>query len=122
MKSAEPYIFVDNCLEVMEYYRNLFGGELSNIQQSEDGKCLHAELIFGKSIIHFSDTFGQTVQGDNVRIALECESEEEIQRVYNSLKVDGKIMYELHETPWGALHTNLVDQFGIGWLLSYHLR
>ncbi len=119
MKSASPYIFVDNCLEVIEFYRNLFDGEIANVQKSEDGKCLHAELTVGRTIIHFSDTFGQTTQGDNVRISLECDSEEEIRRVYQSLIVDGKITYELHDTPWGALHANLVDQFGIGWLLSY---
>ncbi|RUL50785.1 VOC family protein [Lysinibacillus antri] len=119
MKSAAPYIFVDNCLEVMSFYRNLFGGEMMNIQESEDGKCLHAELTVGQSVIHFSDTFGETKLGDNIRIALECESEEEIQRVYTSLIVDGNIIYELHDTSWGALHANVIDQFGIGWLLSY---
>lgn len=119
MKSASPYIFVDNCLEVIEFYRNLIGGEILNVQKSEDGKCLHAELTVGTSIIHFSDTFGQTQQGNNVRISLECDSEEEIRRVYQSLIVDGNITYELQDTPWGAVHANLVDQFGIGWLLSY---
>jgi hypothetical protein len=31
----------------MEYYRGLFGGEVTNIQKSEHGKCLHAELHLG---------------------------------------------------------------------------
>ncbi|HWL24922.1 MAG TPA: VOC family protein [Ureibacillus sp.] len=119
MKSASPYIFVDNCLEVIEFYRNLVNGEIRDVQTREDGKCLHAELIVGSSVIHFSDTFGQTSQGDNVRISLDCDSEEEIRRVYQSLIVDGKITYELQDTPWGALHANVVDQFGIGWLLNY---
>ncbi|KGR79919.1 VOC family protein [Ureibacillus manganicus] len=119
MKSASPYVFVDNCLEVIEFYRNILDGLIQNVQESEDGKCLHAELEVGASIIHFSDTFGQTQQGDNVRISLEFDSEEEIRRVYQSLIVDGEITHELQDTPWGALHANLVDQFGIGWLLSY---
>ncbi|MFK9091056.1 VOC family protein [Bacillus salipaludis] len=119
MKSASPYVFIDNCIEVMEYYQNLFGGEIRNVQKSGDGKCLHAELQLGNSIIHFSDTFGNTHEGDNVRISLECDSEEEIRRVYDTLSQSGKITVQLQNTFWGAIHANVVDKFGIGWLLNF---
>jgi PhnB protein len=119
MKSASSYIFEDNCLNVMEYYKELFRGEIKNIQKTGDGKCLHAELHLGNGIIHFSDTFGKTHEGDNVRVNLECESEEEIRRVYHSLSKAGKITAELQDTFWGAIHANLVDQYGIGWLLNF---
>ncbi|HCG4536609.1 TPA: VOC family protein [Salmonella enterica subsp. enterica serovar Typhi str. AG3] len=119
LRSANPYIFVENCVEIIEYYRNILNGEIRNVQQTEDGKCLHAELVVGDSIIHFSDDFGKTKQGDNVRVSLECESEEEITRIYNDLSVSGIVTVELQETFWGALHANLVDQFGVGWLLNY---
>ncbi|MFJ7725109.1 VOC family protein [Neobacillus sp. NPDC097160] len=119
MKSASPYVFIDNCKEVMEFYQNLFGGEITNVQKSGDGKCLHAELHLGSSIIHFSDTFGNTHEGDNVRISLECDSEEEIRRVYDTLSQSGKITAPLQDTFWGAIHANVVDHFGIGWLLNY---
>ena len=119
MKSASPYIFVENCLEIIEYYRNILGGEIRNTQQSEDGKCLHAELIVGESVIHFSDDFGKTKKGDNVRVSIECDSDEEIRRIYNDLSVSGDVTVELQETSWGALHANLIDQFGVGWLLNY---
>ena len=118
MRSASLYVFVENCLEVIEFYRNIFNGEIKNIQQNDEGKCLHAELSFGSSCIYFSDTFGQVQKGDNVRISLECESEEEIRRVYQSLVVDGRINFEIQPTSWGALHANVVDQFGVGWLLN----
>jgi PhnB protein len=120
MKSASPYIFVDNCQDVMEYYQGLYGGEIINIQKNDDGKCLHAELHVGNSTIHFSDTFGKIHEGDNVRVSLECESEEEIRRVYESLSIGAQtITAPLQDTFWGAIHANLVDQFGIGWLLNY---
>ena len=119
MRGASPYIFVENCLEIIEYYRNILSGDIRNVQQNDDGKCLHAELVVGDSIIHFSDDFGKTKQGDNVRVSLECESEEEITRIYNDLSVSGNVTVELQDTSWGALHANLVDQFGVGWLLNY---
>lgn len=118
MKSASPYILVDNCLEVIEFYRNILNGLIQNVQESGDGKCLHAELAVGDNILHFSDVFEQTKQGDNVRIYLQFESEEEIKRVYQSLIVDGKITDELQNTQ-GPLQAKLVDQFGVGWVLHY---
>ncbi|WP_228550273.1 VOC family protein [Salinibacillus xinjiangensis] len=58
MKSASPYIFTENCKEVMEYYQHLLGGEVKNIQMSDgiegfegqEGKVLHAELHLGESV------------------------------------------------------------------------
>jgi PhnB protein len=119
MKSASPYVFIDNCQNVMEYYQSIFGGDITNIQNKDDGRCLHAELHLGDSIIHFSDTFGKILEGDNVRITLECESEEEIRKVYDAVINEGKITAPLQDTFWGAIHANVVDKFGIGWLLNY---
>lgn len=127
MKSANPYIFIGNCREKVEYYQNLFGGQIKNVQLSDgiemfkgqEGKILHAELHLGKSVIHFSDIFGSVNKGDNVKITLEFESEDEMRRVYNSLIVDGHASVELQETFWGALHANVTDKNGIGWLLNF---
>ncbi|MFJ8237119.1 VOC family protein [Ureibacillus sp. NPDC094379] len=119
MKSANPYIFVDQCVEAMTYYKDLFNGKVMNLQLDDTGKCFYGELHIGESIIHFSDTFGKTDTGNQVRISLECESEEEIQKVYKSLSEGATITVPLQQTFWGALHANLIDQFGIGWLLNY---
>lgn len=120
MKSARPYILVDNCLEVIEFYRNILNGLIQNVEESEDGKCLHAELVVGNNVIHFSDAFEHTKQGDNGRIYLEFESEEDIKRAYQSLIVDGKITEELQDTQ-GTLQAKLVDQFGVSWVLRHEM-
>lgn len=127
MKSANPYLFIGNCKEKLEYYQNLLGGEIKNVQLSDgiemfkgqEGKILHAELHLGESVIHFSDIFGSVNKGDNVKITLEFESEDEMRKVYNSLIVDGHASVELQETFWGALHANITDKNGIGWLLNF---
>lgn len=80
---------------------------------------LHAELHLGESIIHFSDIFGSVSNGDNVKITLEFETEDEIRKVYNALLVDGQTSLELQETFLGALHANVTDKNGVGWLLNY---
>jgi PhnB protein len=127
MKSANPYLFVDHCKEVIEYYQSIFGGEIKNVQLADgiemfkghEGKYLHVELHLGESIIHFSDVFGSVTNGDNVKITLEFENEAEIRRVYASLIADGHASLELQDTFWGAIHANVTDKYGIGWLLNY---
>ncbi|TWI58049.1 VOC family protein [Halalkalibacter nanhaiisediminis] len=127
MIKANPYLFVENCEEVIEYYRDILKGKIKNVQKADgmeafkehEGKYLHAELHLGESIIHFSDIFSEVTKGDNVKITLECHSEDEIKRVYQSLLEGGQVSVELQETFWGALHANVTDKYGIGWLLNY---
>lgn len=111
----------------LNYYQEVLGGEIKNVQLADDvemfkgheGKCLHAELHLGNSIIHFSDPFGRVEKGDHVKITIEFDSEEEIRKVYQSLVADGQAILELQDTFWGALHANVIDKYGIGWLLNY---
>ncbi|WP_246943362.1 VOC family protein [Bacillus pinisoli] len=127
MKSANPYVFIEDCQAALEYYQYILGGEIKNIQLADEmemfkgheGKVLHAELHLGNSIIHFSDLFAPVQKGNQIRISLECDSEEEIKSVYQKLITDGQILIELKETFWGALHANITDKFGISWLLNF---
>ncbi|MBM7571511.1 VOC family protein [Aquibacillus albus] len=127
MKSVTPYLFIENCKEAMEYYQGIFDGEIKNVQLADgiemfkghEGKILHAELHLGESVVHFSDIFGSVKKGDNVKITLEFESEDEIRKTYRSLITDGHASVELQETFWGALHANITDKNGIGWLLNF---
>ncbi|WP_308017603.1 VOC family protein [Alkalihalobacillus deserti] len=81
MKSANPYLFIENCKEEMKFYQGIFGGGIKNVQLADgiemfkdhEDKILHAELHLGESVIHFSDTFGSVNKGDNVKITLELE-------------------------------------------------
>lgn len=127
MISANPYLVMENCKEAMAFYAEVLNGEIKNVQLADniemfkghEGKVLHGELHVGNSIIHFNDVFGNVTKGDNVRITLELESEDEIKQVYDRLLAGGTAQLELQETFWGALHANLTDKYGICWLLNY---
>jgi PhnB protein len=127
MISASTYIFIEDCKENLEYYQGIFGGEIKNVQLTDEvemfkehkGKVLHAELHLGESVIHFSDVFGSVTLGNNVKVSLEFEKEVDIRRVYNSLLVNGYASVELQDTFWGALHGNVTDKNGIGWILNF---
>ncbi|WP_286133402.1 hypothetical protein [Bacillus sp. AFS096315] len=52
MKNISPHIYVENCKEELEYYKQIFGGEIKNTQTGDgmemfkghEGKYIHAEL------------------------------------------------------------------------------
>ncbi|MFC2949332.1 VOC family protein [Virgibacillus sediminis] len=127
MKSATPYIFIENCKQEMKYYQRILGGEIKNVHLADgiamfkghEGKVLHGELHFKDCIIHFSDIFESVSIGDQVKVCLEFDSEKEIRRVYRSFLDGGHAAPALQSTFWGALHANVTDKNGIGWLLNY---
>ncbi|MEH6940975.1 VOC family protein [Bacillus sp. JJ722] len=124
----KPYIFVDNCKEAMDYYKEIFRGEVKNVTLADgkagfvghEGKILHAQLQVGNNLIHFSDSFNdEMVQGNQMKILLEIEEEAEIKRIYEALKENSDIHIELQEMFWGATHASLTDYNGISWVLNY---
>ncbi|RDU35949.1 hypothetical protein DRW41_15250 [Neobacillus piezotolerans] len=120
MKSASPYVLVDNCQEAIEFYQGILGGEVKVLNEHA-GNLLHAELHFGNgSYIHFAFKFKQEpVPGDMVKIILTCDSEEEIKNVYNALSEGGKVTVELQDTFFGAIHGQVTDKNGVNWAMNY---
>lgn len=68
-----------------------------------------------------SDSFpGSGVEvGNNISLALEFESEEEIQNVYDRFSQDGTVLMELQDTFWGAKYAKVKDPYGVIWDLNY---
>ncbi|MCL2056942.1 MAG: VOC family protein [Oscillospiraceae bacterium] len=129
MKQIVPEIYVMNCGEALDFYRGVFGGDIRNLQTSDNnalfrhapGKVVHAELhVNNKCIFYFSDIFNEK-RGKlgNVSLMLHMETEEEIGRVYAALSNRGHIGMELRETMTGALHAIVTDRYGAPWSLNY---
>lgn len=128
MKRIIPEIYVNNCKEALEYYKEIFGGEIKNVQMSDgiemfkglEGKVIHSELhINNDCIMYFVDVLqGEKEVGDN-HLLLELDSEEEINRIYQALSKDGSITFKLQKTFWGAFHAVLTDCYGNTWGLNY---
>lgn len=123
MKKITPDIALVDCGEKLEYYRELFGGEISNLHNTPDGKVMHAELVIKPDcVLYFHDKFLHSeIKYGSVVLVLEMESEEEINQMYNALKEGGGIRYDLQKTEWGALHAVVEDKHSIVWSLNYAL-
>lgn len=120
MISASPYVIIENVRESVEYYQSVFGGEIKVLNE-HNGKLLHADLVLGSSLIHFSDDYGRGAKTENVSIIMALESEEELRSIYGKLVEDGgKVQVELQKTFFGALHAQVADSRNeITWVFNF---
>jgi PhnB protein len=96
------------------------GGE--NFPDTVKNLVMHTELILGDDLIYISDATldNGAIEGDNIALNINCDSDEQITAFFTNLSKDAKeITAELEDTFWGAKFGSLVDQFGISWSLNF---
>lgn len=133
--SIQTYLnFNGNCGEALEFYSQVFKTEEPKIMlygdmpankafpMTEETKklVLHGELKIDGSTIMFSDTAQDmsVTFGNNINLIFTSKDEEEIKRIFNELKTNGKVIMELQKTFWSKCYGYIIDKFGIGWQLS----
>ncbi|MFG2043410.1 VOC family protein [Dactylosporangium sp. NPDC048998] len=125
-----PYIsFRGNARQAMEFYQNVFGGELRMNTFGEYGsddasiadQIMHAMLETpGGYTLMASDTPpNMTVTpGDNITISLSGDDGAELRRYWEKLSASGKVSIPLEKQMWGDEFGSCVDQFGIQWMVN----
>ena len=127
-----PYIsFEGNTREAMEFYKTVFGGELSISTFAEMGgapegidpdKIMHAMLIADNDItIMAADTatgMRQYVAGTNMSLSLSGDNEGELTSYYNKLADGGKVESPLKKEAWGDTFGMCIDKFGTFWMIN----
>ena len=139
MAAVNPYInFKGTCEEAFNFYKSVFGGEFpyvgryKDMPPSEEGKMsdadqnliMHISLPIGKeTILMGSDVGGEwakhTVEGNNIQLSVNTESEDEAHRIFKALSEGGRVNMPLEKTFWGALFGMMTDKFGINWMVNY---
>ncbi|MEI9811644.1 MAG: VOC family protein [Acidobacteriota bacterium] len=135
MKALTTYLhFAGTCRQVMSFYKECFGAELelntyptSTGQPSTDpaARIMHAQLTRdGHPILMASDhpESGALDVGNAFSIAIDCESVEEIDRLFAALAQGGEATMPPTDAPWGARFGMLTDKFGIPWMLNCYLQ
>jgi PhnB protein len=124
------FITVDNCVEAIEFYKEVFHafvvGEmtmLENIPGMEEhkGKVGHSTIQIGESRFFMNDAleeFPMTV-GERIQLVLDMETEDELRTAFEKLVKEGELIVELQEVHWGALFGTVKDKFGVTWQLYY---
>jgi PhnB protein len=132
MKEVDTYLTFDgSCADAMKFYKQCLGAELysapfseapGNIPESAKNRVMHAKLTKGgNTIVMASDTMPGTSyqQGNNFSVAVQCESLQEIEKLFTAFSEKGKITLQLQDTFWGARFGMLTDQFGVNWLFNF---
>lgn len=121
--AREAMTFYKNCLGADLDVRTFEGGECPGIPEEAKSRVMHARLTIGDAILMASDTMpGMPFQpGNNFSISLNCDSLEEVERLFNAFGENGQVTMPLQDTFWGARFGMLKDQFGIHWMFNYQL-
>jgi PhnB protein len=130
MKDFTTYlIFNGNCGEAMTFYKNCLDAELTMFPFSQapdpmpvgaKDRIMHARLTKGNGTIMASDNMpGMSfMAGNNFSISIDCDTAEEIERLFNALGQDGTVKMPLQKTFYAARFGMLTDQFGVNWMFN----
>lgn len=134
MKEFITYLNFDgNCRQAMEFYAKCLGADLQVTPFSEGppempkemkdaNKVLHSRLSKGTQVLLMASDCPPGAplhQGNNFAISMNCESREEVDKLFSSLGDKGKVVMQTQDMFWGAYFGMTTDQFGISWMFNY---
>lgn len=125
-----PYIsFADNARAAMEFYQDVFGGELTVNTYGEYGdpnapganRLMHAQLETPKGFTLMgadNPPGADYAAGNNISVSLSGEDADELHGYWDKLSQKGMVTVPLEKQMWGDEFGQCVDQFGIGWMVN----
>lgn len=131
MTLLNPYLsFRNNAREAIEFYRSVFGGELTvstfgefgaSEDPSETDKVMHAQLETPSGFtLMASDTPDRMPYnpGDTFTVSLSGDDADELTGYWVKLAEGATVTMPLAQAPWGATFGMLTDRFGVPWMVN----
>lgn len=126
MKLEVYLYFKGNCREAMEFYKGVFGGELSTTTYESTGNTdptkkdwlMHASLQGGDISLMASDTEGASDKVAKIELCLVGNDEQKIRQAFEDLSKDGKVTMPLKKEAWGDIYGKLTDKFNVDWAFN----
>jgi PhnB protein len=125
-----PYItFPNSAREALDFYRGVFGGEVSLSTFGESGgaegpdadKIMHGQLETpaGYTLMVSDTPTGMELStGSNISISLSGDDTEELRGYFTKLAEGGAVTVPLEKQMWGDEFGMCVDRFGIAWMVN----
>jgi PhnB protein len=124
-----PYIsFGDTAQQALEYYRDVFGGELTLSTFGEFGQTgpeekliMHGQLETpsGYTIMAADTPPGMDRrEGSAITVSLSGDDHDELHGYWDKLSSGGQVTMPLEKQMWGDEFGMCVDQFGIAWMIN----
>jgi PhnB protein len=125
-----PYLsFSDTARQAMEFYRDVFGGDLAVNTFGEYGmaegpdaeKIMHGQLETpaGYTLMASDTPPGMPrSEGSSISVSLSGDDAEELRGYFAKLSEGGTVTMPLEKQMWGDEFGMCVDRFGIGWMVN----
>jgi PhnB protein len=125
-----PYIsFSDNARQAMEFYRDVFGGELSvntfgemgGAAPGDENKIMHAQLETpaGYTLMASDTPPGMPrSEGSSISVSLSGDDADDLRGWFTKLSEGGTVIMPLERQMWGDEFGMCVDPFGVQWMVN----
>lgn len=126
-----PYLsFQDQAREAMDYYRSVFGGELTaqtfaeggmSGHPSNDDRVMHAQLVTPNGLVLMASDVPDGVPhrpGSSISISLSGDDEPTLRGYFDALADGGTVVEPLEQAPWGDHFGMCIDRYGTGWMVN----
>jgi PhnB protein len=105
--SLEPYLFFKgNCKEAMEFYKSVFGGELTMSTLGESPKEALEQMKVDES--RYGEIMHSSLKGPVAQM----------KEIFDKLADGGKVKMPLEKQFWGDMFGMLTDKFGVDWNMN----
>jgi len=130
MTSPTPYIhFPGTAREALTFYGDVFGcavqlhtfGEFNRTDGPADA-IAHGSLTSGPVALFAADVSGDQspVRSEGMMLALlGTAAPPTLRRWFSRLSDGGQIVDDLQTRPWGASDGQVIDRYGLHWLIGY---
>ena len=132
MAVLNPYLsFRGNAREAMEFYKSVFGGDLTlstfsefqmpGIGADEADKIMHGQLTTPAGFTLMGADTPASMQGSDVgngTISISGAEADGIRSYWDKLADGGQVTMPLEQAPWGDSFGQLVDKFGMSWMVN----
>jgi PhnB protein len=131
--TLNPYLqFLDTCRDAMEFYKSVFGGELSvstfgefagvdGADAADANKVMHAMLKTpsGYTLMASDTATGMNPpSGHSCSMSLSGDDVDELRGYWAALAADGQVHMPLEKQMWGDEFGMCVDKFGVPWMVN----
>ncbi|MCZ2259120.1 VOC family protein [Sporosarcina sp. G11-34] len=117
-----PFLmFYGNAEEAMNFYTSIFNdAKIENLLHQENGTVMHATFTLnGQTFMAIDNTTGQEIPFTAaMSLFVTCDTEKEIDSIYEQLSKDGKVLMELAATPFSMKFGWVEDKYGVSWQLT----
>lgn len=125
-----PYLtFNGNAREAMEFYKTVFGGDLTVTTFGEFGNpdpagadgVMHAWLKTERGYNLMASDNGPGMPfnpGNTITCSVSGDPGEGLEEVWTKLSAGGQVNVPFEKQMWGDMFGMVIDKFGVGWMVN----